>query len=146
MAPVLAGFSIEDKTTCDSPCTGFSPGFTPNTKKGIWKSVKKFWLLGYYIGIGGSIWWQEERAKDWSGGQFCHILLDRILIETNAPVILPHCKDTIPSKLLCCSRNTSMILQEVLKKIAELKDILAETVEVIITPNVIQLFDLAIEA
>lgn len=72
--------------------------------------------------------------------------VDRILIETDAPVILPYCKDTIPSKLLRRARDTSMILQEVLKKIAELKDILAETVEVITTQNVIRLVGLAIEA
>lgn len=74
-----------------------------------------------------------------------HIPLDRILIETDAPFILPYCKDTLPPKLLCRTRNTSMILPEVIKKIAELKNISADMVEQVTMENAIQLFDLPIE-
>ena len=70
--------------------------------------------------------------------------MDRILIETDAPFILPYCKDTLPPKLLHRTRNTSIILPEVIKKIAELKGIPVGTVEEMATENTIKLFRLAI--
>ena len=45
------------------------------------------------------------------------------MIETDAPFILPYCKDVIQPKLLRRARNTSLILPAVIKKIAELKNI-----------------------
>lgn len=90
--------------------------------------AEQFLKLGYHIGIGGSVLQLEERAKDlWEA--IPHIPLDRILIETDAPFILPYCKDVIPPKLLRRARNTSLILPAVIKKIAESKDISADEVE-----------------
>ena len=45
------------------------------------------------------------------------------MIETDAPFILPYCKDVIQPKLLRRARNTSLILPAVIKKIAEQKSI-----------------------
>lgn len=110
---------------------------------GTWETAQKYLELGYHIGIGGSILQQEERAKDlWEAVR--HIPLDRILIETDAPFILPYCKDTLPPKLLRRTRNNSMILPEVIKKIAEIKDLTAELVETTTTESVIRLFALYI--
>lgn len=110
---------------------------------GTWDIAEKYLKLGYHIGIGGSILQQEERAKDlWEAVR--HIPLERILVETDAPFILPCCKDTLPPKLLRRTRNTSMILPEVIKKIAEIKDLTAELVETTITESVIRLFALYI--
>ena len=73
-----------------------------------------------------------------------HIPLDRILVETDAPFILPYCKDVIQPKLLRRARNTSLILPAVVEKIAELKGLSPEEVETATTENVIRLFDLPI--
>ena len=62
---------------------------------GTWETAQKYLKLGYHIGIGGSILQQEERAKDLREA-VRHISLDRILIETDAPFILPYCKDIAP--------------------------------------------------
>ena len=110
---------------------------------GTWETAEQYLKLGYHIGIGGSILQQEERAKDlWEAVR--HIPLDRILIETDAPFILPYCKDTLPPKLLRRARNTSMILLETIKKIAELKDVSIDVVKKTTTENVIRVFALPI--
>ena len=74
-----------------------------------------------------------------------HIPLDRILIETDAPFILPYCKDVIQPKLLRRARNTSIILPVVIEKIAQLKGITPEEVEKATAENAIRLFRLPIQ-
>ena len=74
-----------------------------------------------------------------------HIPLDRILIETDAPFILPYCKDVLPPKLLRRTRNTSLILPAVIEKITQIKEIAPETVEQATAENAIRLFRLPIE-
>ena len=106
--------------------------------------AEQYLKLGYHIGIGGSVLQLEERAKDlWEA--IPHIPLDRILVETDAPFILPYCKDVIQPKLLRRARNTSLILPAVINKIAELKGIPATEVERATTENVTRLFNLPIE-
>ena len=105
--------------------------------------AQKYLKLGYHIGIGGSVLQLEERAKDlWEA--ISHIPLDRILVETDAPFILPYCKDVIQPKLLRRARNTSLILPAVINKIAELKGIPADEVEQATTENTTLLFHLQI--
>jgi TatD DNase family protein len=105
--------------------------------------AEQYLKLGYYFGIGGSVLQLEERAKDlWEA--IPGIPLDRILLETDAPFILPYCKDVIQPKLLRRARNTSLILPAVINKIAELKDISADEVELSTTENTIRLFALPI--
>ena len=111
---------------------------------GSWDIAEQYLKLGYHIGIGGSVLQLEERAKDlWEAVP--HIPLDRILVETDAPFILPYCKDVIQPKLLRRARNTSMILPAVIKKIAELKGVSPDEVEQATTTNVIRLFNLPID-
>ena len=110
---------------------------------GDWKTAEQYLKLGYHLGIGGSILQQEERAGDlWKA--IPDIPLDRILIETDAPFILPYCKDVIQPKLLRRARNTSLILPAVIDKIAELKGITPEEVEQATAENAIRLFRLPI--
>ena len=105
--------------------------------------AEQYLKLGYHFGIGGSVLQSEERAKNlWEA--IPHIPLDRILVETDAPFILPYCKDVIQPKLLRRARNTSLILPAVINKIAELKDISADEVELSTTENTIRLFALPI--
>ena len=106
--------------------------------------AEQYLKLGYHIGIGGSVLQLEERAKDlWKAIPL--IPLDRILVETDAPFILPYCKDVIQPKLLRRARNTSLILPAVIKKIAELKGISADEVEKSTAENVVRLFRLPVE-
>ena len=106
--------------------------------------AEQYLKQGYHIGIGGSVLQLEERAKDlWDA--IPHIPLDRILVETDAPFILPYCKDVIQPKLLRRARNTSLILPAVIKKIAELKGVSPDEVERATTTNVIRLFNLPID-
>ena len=103
--------------------------------------AERYLKLGYHIGIGGSVLQLEERAKDlWNAVP--HIPLERILLETDAPFILPYCKDVIQPKLLRRARNTSLILSAVINKIAELKGISPDEVEKATTENTINLFSL----
>ena len=105
--------------------------------------AEQYLKLGYHIGIGGSVLQLEERAQDlWAA--IPHIPLERILLETDAPFILPYCKDVIQPKLLRRARNTSLILPAVIRKIAELKGISADEVEQATTENTIRLFHLPV--
>lgn len=107
--------------------------------------AEQYLKLGYHFGIGGSVLQLEERANNlWEA--ITSIPLDRILVETDAPFILPYCKDVIQPKLLRRARNTSLILPAVIKKIAELKGISPEAVERTTTENTIRLFQLPITA
>lgn len=105
--------------------------------------AEQYLKLGYHIGIGGSVLQQEERAKElWDA--VAQMPLERILIETDAPFILPYCKDVLPPKLLRRTRNTSLILPAVIEKIAQIKGIAPETVEKATAENAVRLFQLPI--
>ena len=105
--------------------------------------AEQYLKLGYHFGIGGSVLQLEERAKNlWEA--IPHIPLNRILVETDAPFILPYCKDVIQPKLLRRARNTSLILPAVIDKIAELKELSTEVVERTVFENTVRLFDLPI--
>ena len=107
--------------------------------------AQQYLKLGYHIGIGGSVLQPEERAgKLWEA--IPHIPLDRILVETDAPFILPYCKDVIQPKLLRRARNTSLILPAVINKIAQLKGLSADAVEQAATENAIRVFHLPVPA
>ena len=105
--------------------------------------AEQYLKLGYHIGIGGSLLQPEERARDLSQAVE-HIPLDRILLETDAPYILPYCKDVIKPKLLRRARNTSLILPAVAERIAELKAVSPREVERVTAENTIRLFSLPI--
>ena len=110
---------------------------------GSWEIAEQYLKLGYHFGIGGSLLQQEERARAlWEAVK--HIPLDKILVETDAPFILPYCKNVIQPKLLRRARNTSLILPAVIEKIAELKELPTEVVERAVFENTIRLFSLPI--
>ena len=111
---------------------------------GPWEIAEQYLKQGYHFGIGGSLLQQEERAGAlWEAVK--HIPLDKILVETDAPFILPYCKDVIQPKLLRRARNTSLILPAVIRKIAELKNLSAEEVETATAENTARLFALPIK-
>lgn len=111
---------------------------------GDWKTAQEYLKLGYYIGIGGAILQKEERAGAlWEAVR--NMPPERILLETDAPFILPDCKDVIPGKQLRKARNTSLILPAVIAKIAALKGISPEEAERITAENAARLFRLPVE-
>ena len=105
--------------------------------------AEQYLKLGYHFGIGGSLMQQEERAGAlWEAIKY--IPLDRILVETDAPFILPYCKDVIQPKLLRRARNTSLILPAVITKIAEIKECSPAVVEQAILENTVRVFSLSV--
>ena len=108
-----------------------------------WEIAEQYLKLGYHFGIGGSLLQQEERAGAlWDAVK--NIPLDKILVETDAPFILPYCKAVIQSKLLRRAKNTSLIIPAVIEKIAGLKGVSVNKVETTIAANTIHLFGLNI--
>ena len=110
---------------------------------GSWEIAEQYLKLGYHFGIGGSLLQQEARAGAlWEAIK--HIPLDKILVETDAPFILPYCKDVIQPKLLRRARNTSLILPAVIERIADLKGITSQEAKRAVAENTCRLFDLTI--
>lgn len=109
-----------------------------------WEVAREYLTLGYCIGVGGTLLQTNERAQ-----QLCQVVthapLEMLLVETDAPFILPDCKATLPSKALRRARNTSLILPKVIEKIAQLKGLGYEEVKDAITQNTITLFRLPVE-
>ena len=106
---------------------------------GSWEIAEQYLKLGYHFGIGGSLLQQEERAGAlWEAVK--HIPLDKILVETDAPFILPYCKDVIQPKMLRRARNTSLILPAIIETIARLKQISPYVVEAKTAENTNRLF------
>lgn len=99
--------------------------------------------LGFCIGIGGVLL-QENETSDRLQEVVRTIPLKRILVETDAPYVLPELNDfTLGSKAKRKIRNTSLILPEVIKKIAELKEMDASLVEERIYNNTVEVFGLS---
>ena len=99
--------------------------------------------LGYVIGIGGKLLCDNEMGRE-----LCEtvksIPLSSIVVETDAPLVLPDIRDDICSKKqkrkLC---NSSLILPSVVRKIAELRGEEAEAVEKAIYENTLRAFGLS---
>lgn len=106
-----------------------------------WALARQYLELGYHIGLGGSILQPEEKvAPLWEAVR--HIPLERILLETDGPYVLPDCGDAFSREKLRKTRNTSLIVPRVAEKIASLKGICPEEVEQVTTRNAIALFSL----
>ncbi len=104
---------------------------------GDWKTARKYLELGFHIGIGASLLQMNQDTE-----AFCDavqkIPLDRILIETDSPYVLPDCGKDIPKK----TRNTSLILPKIIQKIAEIKNVSPILVEKVTFENTVHLFRL----
>jgi TatD DNase family protein len=111
---------------------------------GTRQDAESYVAMGFYIGIGGAILQQPERSeKLWEAVKA--IPLERILVETDAPFVLPYCKDVFKPKQVRRMRNTSLSLPAVIERIAQLKGVSPETVAEVTTRNAIRLFDLPVE-
>ena len=102
--------------------------------------ISEYLKLGLYIGIGGTLLnpARNEKLK----AAIPKIPLERIVIETDSPYVLPQCKDVLPPKLVRRTRNSSLILPRVIDEIAALQGRTPEEVERATAENAIRLYKL----
>lgn len=107
-----------------------------------WEYISEYLKLGLHIGIGGVLLnpARNERLK----AAVPMIPLERIVIETDSPYVLPACKDVLPPKLVRRARNSSLILPRVIEEIARLQGVSAEEVERVTEENAIALYRLPV--
>lgn len=107
-----------------------------------WEYISEYLKLGLHIGIGGVLLnpARNERLK----AAVPMIPLERIVIETDSPYVLPACKDVLPPKLVRRARNSSLILPRVIEEIARLKGVSSEEVERMTAKNAIDLYRLPV--
>lgn len=91
------------------------------------------------LGIGGSLlqsncYELEDTVKQ--------IPLEFLVLETDGPYVKPMKPEGISGKQWGKSRNTSLIIPDVAKRIAELKGIDVQEVEKVTTENVKRLFNI----
>lgn len=105
-----------------------------------WDVISEYLKLGLYIGIGGTLLnpARNEKLK----AAIPSIPLERIVIETDSPYVLPYCKDVLPPKLVRRARNSSLILPRVIEEIAALQGRTPNEVERATTENAIRLYKL----
>ncbi len=105
-----------------------------------WDVIREYIALGLHIGIGGILLnpARNEKLK----AAVAQIPLERILIETDSPYVLPYCKDVLPPKQVRRLKNSSMILPRVIDEIAALKGLDRDLVERVTAENAGRLFRL----
>ncbi|MBQ7445488.1 MAG: TatD family hydrolase [Clostridia bacterium] len=104
------------------------------------RTAAKYIKLGFHIGIGGAL--LTEESKDRLSNAVRRIPLDRILVETDAPYMLPDCDVYKSKKQRKNARNTSLILKAVIERIAEIKELPVEEVEKVLLNNTVELFSI----
>lgn len=92
--------------------------------------AKKFLELGYYISFGGSI-----TKRDKYDEIIKYLPLDRIVIETDAPLMSP-------IQLGEGARNDSRYLEYVIEKIARLKNINVDKMKKILVENACKVYNI----
>ena len=103
------------------------------------KTAESYLDLGLYIGIGGAVLQPEEKCSGLKDA-VKHIPLERILIETDAPYVLPDCVDSDGNKPTKSIRNSSTVIFAVAEEIARIKEIDVETVRETADENARKLF------
>lgn len=105
-----------------------------------WDIIQEYLKMGLCIGIGGVLLnpARNEKLKE----AVKHIPLERIVVETDSPYVLPYCKDVLPPKLVRRTRNSSLILPRVIDEIAAIKGVTPPEVERVTAENAIRLFRL----
>ena len=98
---------------------------------GSWEMAMEYVKMGYYLGIGGVITYNNAKKTVEVVGR---IPIERILIETDCPYLSP-----VPNR---GKRNDSQNLKYICEKISEIKQIDVETVEEITCKNAKTLFDI----
>lgn len=100
------------------------------------EQVKKYVSMGFYIGITG--WICDERRGQDLQKAVKFVPLDRLLIETDAPYLLPRNMENKPKN----RRNEPAFLPHIVKEIAKYMGVTAEEVASHSTANARKLFNL----
>lgn len=109
------------------------------------KEIAKIYTeeLGLMLGIGGGLLQKPERSADLVEA-IKHTSLENIVLETDGPYVKPERPSgDITKKQWTKARNTSAIIPDVARKIAEIKGIDVEEVERVTTKNAKRLFEIA---
>lgn len=94
--------------------------------------------MGLTIGIGAALLADSPKRAEIEQA-VVHTPLDCIVLETDGPYVKPNCPD-FKKKQIIKSRNSSLILPAVAKRIAELKSITTEEVLSVTSMNASRLF------
>lgn len=100
------------------------PGGVVHCFQGDWDTARAYLDLGFCLGIGGALLRRESEAlRD----AVARAPLDRLLVETDSPYVLPDVPWTGSKKSLSRVRNSSLLLLRVVEEIARLKHLPPET-------------------
>lgn len=105
---------------------------------GDWETARRYMELELCLGIGGSLL-QPERQEVLED-TVRQMPAEGILLETDAPCVLPFGRERIKAGKIDNVRNSSLILPAVLRKIAELRELSYTVAERITTQNAERLF------
>ena len=102
--------------------------------------------LGFALGIGGMLLTAGERGETLRK-TVREVPLSSLLVETDAPYVLPDigpliCSRSQRKKLL----NSSLILPEVVREIARIKELSADATEQVIYQNTVRVFGLTTQS
>lgn len=98
------------------------------------REMQTYLDMGLYIGVTG--WISDERRGADLADAVRHVPLDRVMIETDAPYLLPRSLTPKPKS----RRNEPMYLREVLRAVAEAMDLSEEEVASATTANARRFF------
>ncbi len=115
------------------------PGGVVHCYQGDWETARQYLDLGLYLGIGGALL-QEGSGPLQEAVE--RMPLERILVETDSPYVLPYCKDVLPPRQVRRLKNSSLILPRVIARIARLKGLPPRQVEQALAENARRLFGL----
>ena len=116
------------------------PGGVVHCFQGDWDTARAYLDLGFCLGIGGALLRRESEAlRD----AVARAPLDRLLVETDSPYVLPDVPWTGSKKSLSRVRNSSLLLPRVVEEIARLKHLPPETAEAAILENTRRVFHLS---
>ena len=96
--------------------------------------------LGLYFGIGGALIGPDEERSARLREALTVIPLERILLETDAPFVLPQCLDQTGAPVSPKVRNASTVILAVAEEIARIKGVDLSTVQEVTTENAKKLF------
>ena len=106
--------------------------------------AEQYLSLGFALGIGGTLL-QKNEASTRLRKSVKAAPLEQLIVETDAPFVLPEFPYEGSKKSRRKVRNTSTILPLIVQEIAEIKGIDVETAERVIYSNTIGIFNLPIE-
>ena len=116
------------------------PGGVVHCFQGDWDTARAYLDLGFCLGIGGALLRRESEAlRD----AVARAPLDRLLVETDSPYVLPDVPWTGSKKSLSRVRNSSLLLPRIVEEIARLKHLPPETAEAAILENTRRVFHLS---